>query len=168
MDAEKVLISSMASESKAFAKRYNLIKHTERVVKMCKKFAEKFPEDVDPDLLIDSAWLHDIAKFQLGDKHNKRKKVRKVIENLVPHFEEERLDNIAEIISVHTGEFNPRSHVLESAILRICDKLDKFEKMQDDAEEKCRKSMEKIEGKLNSRDYEILNELYQDELGKWV
>ena len=169
MDAEKIFIGSVAADWKNEAKRQNLIEHTERVVALCEKFACKFSNEVERQLLIDAAWLHDIAKHQAGSEHNRPKEVKKALKKIEPKIEEEKeLDNITEIILAHRKAFNPRSHVLESAILRICDKLDKFAKGQIDAEKKCKKSMKKIKKKLAPDKYEILNDLYEKELKKWV
>ena len=127
--------------------KIKIIEHTKRVVKLCEEFATELDEqgiEVDRQLLIRAAWLHDIAKFDDGDDHHKKKNVKAVLEKYDMDIESDLVKSIAKIISEHKGSFEPKKHRKEAAILRICDKLDKFNKGKDDAEEKCNKSIEKI------------------------
>lgn len=144
----------------------SLREHTERVVALCAKFADKFPDDVDRKLLLDSAWLHDIAKYSAGKKHNEPEKVRALISNLNLGDEVNNIDAVVEIIAAHKGDFAPTKNGLECAVLRICDKLDKFEKGKADAEKRCNKSMQKIQesGVLDNSELEKLCSFFKSEL----
>ncbi len=54
-----------------------LREHVARVVEMCIEFSENMNlNDAKKELLIDAAWLHDIAKFDNNDEHNKESMLR--------------------------------------------------------------------------------------------
>lgn len=60
------------------------------------------------------------------------------------------MSDIYGIIENHRGKFKPDdSYAIEAAILRICDKLDKFAKGQSDAASKCEKSLAKIQAAIS-------------------
>ncbi len=124
-----------------------LREHVARVVEMCIEFSENMNlNDAKKELLIDAAWLHDIAKFDNDDEHNKKKHVEAAVKQV---SKEKELSAICEIIKAHKGKFKPsEEYKLEAAILRICDKLDRFNKKKEDASEKCIDSMEKINEKI--------------------
>lgn len=148
MDAEKIFRKHIEEKDD--------IEHTEQVVKLCEEFADKFSNDIDKTLLIDAAWLHDIAKPTAGDNHHIDDFVRPILKKYISGS---RLDDIVEIISVHKNGFNPKNNKLESAILRICDKLDRFRKNKKDPEGDCKKSLKKISKKLDEKQFKKLEQL---------
>lgn len=128
-----------------------VLEHTIRVVGLCERFLGRAARDLglNAELLIQASILHDIAKYDGGEHQT-----RSAVENAVAIAAERQkggeadmlvqLGSIFDIIEAHTGCFHPHLHTLEAAVLRICDKLDKFHKMQDDAADKSRKSMMEI------------------------
>ena len=132
--------------------KIKIIEHTKRVVKLCEEFATELENvkiggeniKIDRELLIHAAWLHDIAKFDDKKNHNSQELVIKILDIYNNDITDVSIKDIAYVVSFHNGKLKPIEHVLESAILRICDKLDRFNKGKDDAEEKCNKSINKI------------------------
>ena len=118
--------------------------HTKRVVALCEEFADKYPDAVDRELLLDAAWLHDIAKYRADKKHNDPEKVLKLLKKYELGSDIDDIEAVADVIAVHKGEFAPWDNELESAVLRLCDKLDGFEKGKENAEEKCYDTLKKI------------------------
>ncbi len=129
----------------------DLVDHTERVVSLCNEFADSFPDEVNRKRLLNAAWLHDIAKYRRKKHrifsqphHNKPKNVKRAVASVSPYINKPKLKPVTKIIVSHKGEFAPKSNELESAILRVCDKLDRFAKGKADAREKCEESLRKI------------------------
>ena len=56
---------------------------------------------------------------------------------VLPHNSKTRLKPVTKIILSHKGKFVPKNNELESAILLVCDKLDRFARGKADAREKC-------------------------------
>ena len=106
--------------------KFEVEKHTQKVVIRCDQLAKKLIDEercIDCNLLKDVAWLHDVRKLNKGKKkrHHLPSQVRCAIENVV---EEDINDDWLEIISQHKGDFKPAKYPMESAILRLCDKID--------------------------------------------
>ena len=125
--------------------------HTKRVVKLCKKLCKIIPE-INEEMLISAAWIHDVGKLETKGLHH----FAIVLEKVLP---DELIDkDILGIIEQHKGVFNPKSHSKECAILRFCDKIDKFpdderdgqkkrkkkERKYEEAKEKCKKVLDEI------------------------
>lgn len=142
----------------------NLREHTERVVALCEEFAEMYPDAVDRDLLLDAAWLHDIAKYRVDNKHNNPQKVLAQLEKYALGDDIVDIGTVANIIEMHKGTFKPQEKKLESAVLRLCDKLDRLEKGKDDAEEKCEATLDKAKEKLKKSKYKKLKQFYKSKL----
>ena len=124
-----------------------LIQHTERVVQFCQEFADYLEAKgiiINKPLLIHAAWLHDIAKFDSGAEHNEQENVKKILDKYDMELSEFSIESITYIISMHKDEFNPEKYIRESAILRVCDKLDKFNKKPKRADRACEKAIDKI------------------------
>ena len=124
--------------------------HTIRVVEMCETFSRVLElDDNEGEILIKAAWLHDIAKLDFSDvngkdEHHKKEYIKKCAKECNLDIKDH--SEIYGIIKAHKGKFDPPKNIaLESAILRICDKLDKFNKRQGDASDKCIDSFNKIE-----------------------
>lgn len=133
------------------------------MVKLCKKFANKYPTAVDRELLLNAAWLHDVAKLSAGKKHNKRRKVSAVLKKHNLYHNIDHIKRVTRIIKSHKGKkFNPQKYKLESAVVRLCDKLDRFKKGKKDADKKCRKTLKKAKDVLEEKDYQILEEFYEN------
>jgi HD superfamily phosphodiesterase len=106
------------------------VEHIKRVRVLCQRFLHVGLK-VDENLLLLSAGLHDIAKKLAGEDHHKKEKIIKALQKARVREEYIKALNKAgvyEIITAHKGKFRPKKHQLEAAILRICDKLDKFDK----------------------------------------
>jgi HD superfamily phosphodiesterase len=146
MTAEQILIDYLNKINLNSDKKTELIAHTERVSKLCREFAEVLNLDKErAALLNDAAWLHDLAKYKKNNEKRKDhyKKVKAAIEE--GNYFLENKSVLYNIIEAHSEDFRPyKEYTLEAAVLRICDKLDKFIKKKDDTEEKCENSMKKI------------------------
>ena len=63
-----------------------LKKHTKRVADYCEELAEIWNNEsqnkVDVELLLDAAWLHDVGKIRNKNKHEKKKTIKKVIDDI--------------------------------------------------------------------------------------
>lgn len=142
----------------------DILGHTERVVELCKEFIKKYvkkhPGKIDGELLVASAWLHDIARYEAKDRHNIPEKVEAVLKKCDGYDKlSDRLQDILAIISVHKDEFEPKKNILECAVLRLCDKMDRFDEGKDDAQKKCEKSLE-IFKKYSNEIYDELENFY--------
>ena len=128
--------------------------HTKSVVGLCKYFAEILDLE-NKKILVNAAWLHDIGKSIDNEKHNEKDIVLSVLESYEYH--KKSIDDICSIIENHKGKFVPKKFILESAILRLCDKIDKIG--EKGARKKCKKNlikiMEYITDKVKSRETEL-------------
>lgn len=127
-------------------------KHTEKVVELCKKFSQSLHID-NETLVLKAAWLHDIGKpsedkyEKMGLRDEKHKHNSTEILSGILHdfdYNDNAANDILEIILWHRGDFLPRRLQLESAVLRICDKLAKYEKGKKDAKRKCKNNIKEI------------------------
>lgn len=120
--------------------------HVERVCSLCCEFADSL-NCIDKSLLINAAYLHDVAKQIDDDYHHERKYIALALRKKnIDTDKIDRFDDVCIIIENHRGKFFPHRYIWESAILRICDKLDKFnqakfkaKKIFDNAKEKAEK-----------------------------
>ena len=137
----------------------DVLEHSERVKNLCKPFRDEFNSEIDWYLLKRAAWLHDVGKSVSAEDHHKKKVIRKALEGYELKSDK---DDVISVISCHKGKFKPESWLeLESAILRICDKLDRFRKGKADAAEKCEKSMEQIKNVLDESTWKRFQKVYQ-------
>jgi len=127
--------------------------HSKQVRKLCKQIAkglENYQEfDIDRTLLFNAAELHDIAKFDKGEKHHKKAKqvISEEYKKLTgKELDEQELVDLSEIIKAHKGKkFDPPENVaLEAAILRMADKIDHTAHGKKDAKERYKKHMRAI------------------------
>ena len=148
----KILEKYLEETCKNKKKIKELIKHTERVLKICKK------------IIYRSAIFHDIGKFKYGEEHNK--KAKEVLDKILKEKGESKygdLEKIYLIIKYHRNEFEPDEDIaIPSAILRIADKIDKINKNKfDEFVDTYTSSMRKIKKNFkenNINDYEKLRE----------
>lgn len=102
--------------------------HSKRVKEICIEISNEL--DIEKTVNIEkSACLHDVGKVikVKGHDHNDKKVVKKVFK--MYEYSDDELKDIIEIISCHRGDFKPPKGLRqESAILRLADKLDKFDK----------------------------------------
>lgn len=98
--------------------------------------------------MIAAAWLHDIARYEAKKEHNIPEKVEEVLKKCDGYDKlSHRLQDILEIVSAHKGEFEPKKNILECAVLRVCEKLDKInenETSHKKAQEKYEESLEEV------------------------
>ena len=133
--------------------KYELKEHTQKVVKRCIELAERLNadmgEEIDFPLLIDAAWLHDVKKLnnRKDGNHHLPRYVRDIIKNANG---ESVNDDLLEIIAHHKGDFKPVRHPIESAILRLCDKIDKLRQATQKKKKKREKEFNKA--KKNCKD----------------
>ena len=112
-------------------------RHTERVAELCEAFLAENPSvPVDGALLLKAAWIHDVAKHAAKGKHAEPEYVKAALreacpELVAPSTDTEELNRLLAIVSAHKGKFAPPCCALESAVLRMCDKLDKYDKAKD-------------------------------------
>ena len=148
-------------------------RHTRRMVTLSEVFLEWFLENFRASfgtapyaykkLLIRAAYLHDLLKaFPFYAKvHHKKWALREALGEYDLSHEKALVD----VIAAHKGKFNPpEDYELESAILRICDKLDKFYKGQWDAWEKCEDSLAKIREVLDEKTGAVFEKTYREML----
>lgn len=125
----------------------DIMTHTERVVKICKKIIKHL--DIDKHtrkIIYRAAIFHDIAKLT-EDSELKNHNVLPG-ELLDAYFEsDEDLEMILSIIKYHNGKFEPDKKIAVAAsILRMADKIDKFNKKDKKAEKKYKDNLEVIKG----------------------
>lgn len=97
--------------------------HIYRVLNNCLKIAKEF-EDVDYDVLIASALLHDIGRDGLKKKHNEIG--AEMAENFLKsiNFPEEKISLVYHTIINHNNESYGKQKTIEAKILYDADKLD--------------------------------------------
>lgn len=137
-------------------KRFKKIKpHTRRVVKLCKKLCKKLLKnscEIKDDILINAAWIHDVGKVEDKEFHH----LPIILKKVVPVDLHD--DVLFEIVEQHRDLFNPQNHCKECAVLRLCDKIDKFHKTKH--------SKEKIK-EVKKRCKEVIDDIkYVDCFGK--
>lgn len=81
--------------------------HTKRVVELCSRFADLFSDEIDRKLLLDAAWLHDIAKSKHGEMHHEKECIIEILNEYEEAEIADRKDDIAEIISAHKKPLIP-------------------------------------------------------------
>lgn len=123
-----------------FSKAIKTIEHSIRVRYICEEIVcelnKEIQIEINTTLLYRAAILHDIAKFDGEDKHHKKAK------NILK-MQGVESKKVFSIIKAHKGKFTPNDNVIvESAILRMADKIDKFNKY--DANRTCIENLFKI------------------------
>ena len=126
------------------------ILHTFHVFALCGTFTDLLGNNikqVNKEILLYSAILHDIAKPIDSEEHNKKQHLLKALAEAKISIPPERIGSICSIVTAHrSGTFDPpREIAAESAILRMCDKLDRFRKGSKKAEKACEDSKDLIE-----------------------
>jgi len=103
------------------------IDHTKRVYGLCQRLA---PEDVDTDVLLLSALLHDIARKEEDEDDTGRvdhavlgaKKAEKILEE--KGYEKQTIEPVKHCIRAHRFRSNEKPETIEAKILSDADKLD--------------------------------------------
>lgn len=127
---------------------FDIITHTKRVVKICKKIIKSLNLSIDEHtrkIIYRAAIFHDIAKLTEDSELKNHNEL--VEEPLDIYFEsDDDLEMITSIIKYHKGEFEPvEDFAIAAAVLRMADKIDRFNKGKEDANEKYEKNLKKIE-----------------------
>ena len=137
--------------------------HMRRVSEHCAFFAELLETDesikLDRDILIKAALVHDIAKKEYGeDLHREKRYVRKVLRKTCRNvLRDEEIERISRIVHWHAGKkFCPKRDAFECALLRMADKVDKYEKERDKLLKKQKKYIKSVKA--------IAEEMENDEL----
>ncbi len=174
-ECKKILKDELKKDISSIIKKLEknkkkIIKHSKRAKKICDEIYEELDESIkekiDKDLLSKAAIFHDIAKIEDDDTHNKLAKSR-----LKKHFKksDEDFKKVCSIIKAHKGEFEPDENIaLEAAILRMADKIDKWNKINF-KQKKSRKDLEKCKKKYKENLEEIkerFKAIYNEEKGK--
>lgn len=126
---KKVLMLEAVCHDASLEEYIKIESHIKRVRALCKKLSKKFISAgiyVDCEILQKAAKFHDIAKFKNPKEHQKRTAVEPLLRPLIKKRKE--LNAVVMIIEQHRKDFSPSSYVVESAILRLCDNIDKFNK----------------------------------------
>ena len=119
-------IANLSLEKRVF-------EHSMRVVNLCKKFTAKL-NIADSNLIERAALLHDIGKKIDNENHHKESVIKKTLKKY--NYAPTDINDIVYIIKHHKGkEFHPNHLEIECSILRICDKLDKFNKSKKDKQD---------------------------------
>lgn len=160
MHGERIFRSAVRDEK--------VIAHTERVVGMCADFSDKLGmSHDDTELLINATWLHDIAKGDYGEAHNMPENVKNAVENAGYHIDEDNV--VLGVICAHKGKFSPKCDLaLISAVLRICDKLDKFNKKAPDAMIKSELAVSLAKNVMPNDEYDKLRNVYDEYINKYL
>lgn len=153
------------------------MRHSQRVVSLCEELAGRFEAGkVNSRLLTEAAWLHDVAEDYNNDEHHRPEAVKAVIGGCEL---DGGLEDVTAIISAHRGKvFMPANYELESAILRMCDKIDKVNKAREKnsgekigkktrkAKEKCDKNLKRIWDSclLEDGDFQIIRQFCADKI----
>lgn len=122
--------------------------HTYRVIELCEEFAARVGlGEEDREILRAAAYYHDMFKGIVENKYH----AEFAAQWLRSASGIRHLKRVADVVHFHCGkEFEPdKENWLLAAILRMSDKIDKYNKGKDDADEKCVKSLEKIETWFN-------------------
>lgn len=124
--------------------------HTFHVFTLCSTFVNLLNNNVvkvDKKILLISSILHDIAKPIDNDDHNYREYLYEAFNEAEITFDDKYINNICSLIESHKSKhFNPPPNLaFEAAVLRICDKLDKYRKGSSKAYKKCSNSIELME-----------------------
>lgn len=148
--------------------RYKKAKHALRVWAICKEIAKELNEyseniSVDIDILCKGALLHDIGKaFPVDDDYHhlaSAATIEKLFDCTSEQENREFTRKLQSIILSHKGDFKPDSDIaVEAAILRMADKIDKYNKSTPKkAKRACKKSAEiiRIYFQLNSREGDL-------------
>lgn len=160
MNGEKIFRVSVRNEK--------VISHTERVVSMCMDFADKLDiSHYDRNILINAAWIHDIAKSISGEAHNMPENVKSAVSKAGYNIDSDIA--VLDVICAHKGDFSPEAGLaLVSSILRICDKLDKFNKNSSDAMSKSELAVSLAKKKLSDKEYDKLRAVYDEYIDKFL
>ena len=145
------------------------IVHTFHVFTLCGTFIDLLGASIkqaNKEMLLFSAILHDIAKPIDNDEQNNKQHLLRAFAEASITIPPGHLDSICSIIGAHkSGAFDPpRELAAESAILRICDKLDKFRVGSEEAEMVCEGSkdliVEYFDSNSLSREREELEKIF--------
>lgn len=117
--------------------------HTYRVIELCEEFATRVGlGEKDREILMAAAYYHDMFKGIVENKYH----AEFAAQWLQSASGIRHPRRVADVVRFHCGkEFAPKEknwHL--AAILRMSDKIDKYNKEKDDADEKCKKSLKKI------------------------
>jgi len=145
-------VISLEEDEEKFEKIEDIRAHTERVVELCEEVCKKISCETAEDILLSAAWIHDVGKLETKELHH----LAVVLKKILPS---DLIDkDIFEIVEQHKGLFNPKSHFKECAILRLCDKIDKFPNDERDSQKKRKKNKEKYK-EANEKCEKVLNEI---------
>jgi len=140
----------LLSKVDAYLEHEELIEHTFHVFALCVAFVKLIGEhklDVNSELLLFSAILHDIAKQINEEGHNRKKYVKEALKKADIDIDPSYDEGMFYIFEAHKGSFIPPSEVaLGSAFLRLCDKLVRLRKRKKDAGKKVHESLREIHG----------------------
>lgn len=173
MNAEAILRDCVGRGKTEFKR----VRHARRVVLLCEELAGCFEAGrINLHLLTEAAWLHDVAEDYNDDEHHQPEVIKAVIDGCELDAD---LEDVTAIISAHKGKvFMPPKYELESAILRVCDKIDKVNKAQEKnsekkigkktqkAKEKCGKNLKKIKDSclLADGDFQVIQQFCADKV----
>jgi len=96
------------------------LEHTQRVFKMCKILGEQL--DVDMDVLLSAAILHDVSREQSNHAFIGSMKAKEILKKY--DFDEDQIERIAQVINTHSFSSGNSPNSLEGKILSDADKLD--------------------------------------------
>lgn len=152
-------------------------RYAQRVVLLCEELAGRFKAGkVNLPLLTEAAWLHNVAEDYNDGGHHRPEVIKAVISGREP---DGGLDDVTAIISAYRGKlFMPEKYPLESAILRMCNRIDKVNKAQEKsgakkigkktekAKEKCEKNLKRIQDSrlLEDGDFQIIRRFCADKI----
>lgn len=122
-----------------------IIDHSHRVRCICQEISDSLDDTSlaltlkRKDLIYKAAYLHDISKAELPKKNSKRKDHNQASAKVIDKCFDcsgskenaQYAKELKEIVIAHRGAFSPSKNIaLEAAVLRMADKIDKFNKIR--------------------------------------
>ena len=156
-DCLKLLKKHLKNTCNDKKERKKVFKHSKRVLDICEEIISHL--DLKKHfrrMIYRAAIFHDIAKFDNNDiPHNE--KAKEILEKKFNKKDDDDFEKICLIIKYHRDEFTPNEDIaILAAILRIADKIDKFNKINIK-----KKDIEKIE-KIYEKNLEEIEKYFKN------
>ncbi|MDW6001888.1 HD domain-containing protein [Vibrio mangrovi] len=121
-------LKSIATNSMKDADPSHDMMHVDRVVKNC-KYLSQFCQNVDMDVLITAAYLHDVISYPKDSSKNKdasrhSAEYASQLMRDIPEFPEEKMKQLEHVIQAHSYSSQIEAESIEAQILQDADRLD--------------------------------------------
>ncbi|KUI97890.1 HD domain-containing protein [Vibrio sp. MEBiC08052] len=124
----EIKLESIAAQSMKKSDPSHDMMHVNRVVKNC-KYLSRFYQNVDMDVLITAAYLHDVISYPKNSDENKdaSRHAAEYASQLIreiPDFQEEKVNQLKHVIQAHSYSSQIEAMSIEAQILQDADRLD--------------------------------------------